>query len=197
MREPVLAVIDIGIFVGLLWSLWFVFAYGRRERTRIPQQLAAPLSKTDARVIVRPNLKASVFYTLFFGWLTVAAAGKAVESNAARGGVVLVALVFVFGWLAARYGTRALLRRPVLALDGRGMTVGISTHAIPWHDVHDVRLVEYRTVVAASRHRLECDISLADGTGIAALAIELEMLSLPWQEIVVAVQNHMGRRVTV
>lgn len=197
MRELALAVIDIGIVAGLLWSLWFVFAHGRRERKRIAEHLAAPLVKTDDRVVVRPDLKGSLFFTVLFGWLAFAAVGKAVESKPGGGGVVLVAAALGLGWLAALYGKRAVLRRPVLALDGHGMTVGSSSHTIAWHDVHDVRLVEYRTVVGASRHRLVCDVSRADGTGIVTLAIELETLSLPWDEIVVALQNHTGRRVAV
>jgi hypothetical protein len=196
VRELALGVIDVGIIAGLAWSLWFVFAHGRRERRRTEEQLAAPLAKTDSMVVIRPNLKASVFYALFFGWLTLGTVAKAGEDTAGGGSVTLALVAVLLGALAVYYGRRALLRRPVLAIDGRGMTVG-SAAAVPWGDVYHVEVVAYRTVVGVTQHRLVFDIAGEDSTGIDQRTIQLEMLSLPWDEIVIAVQNRMGRRVAM
>ncbi len=196
MRELVLAIIDIGIIAGLLWSLWFVFAHGRRERKHIAEQLAAPLEESDERVVVRANFKASVFYALLFGGLAVAVAVRAVETNAGGESLVLALCGVLMAWLAGSYGKRALLRRPVLSVDGAGLTVGWPARTVPWRDLQQVRLVEYRSAFGVTRHRLACQVAREDGAGIDQLTIELELLSLPWNDVVVAFQNHMGRRVT-
>jgi len=197
VRELVLAIIDVGIIGGLLWSLWFVFAHGRRERKRIAEHLAAPLEESDAHIVVRANFKASIFYALFFGWLAVAVAIRAVETSADGETLVLALSAALMAWLASGYAKRALLRRPMLSVDGNGLTVGWPARTIPWRDLQQVRLVEYRSAFGVTRHRLACEVAREDGTGSDQLAIELELLSLSWNEVVVALQNHMGRRVAV
>jgi len=192
VREVVLAIIDIAIMVGLLWSLWFVFAYSRRQRKRLSEQLAAPLARTESRVLVRPDLRVCSAAAFGFAWLTVLSSIKAVEGSQTSAVFAVVCVA-----VCAFYGRRALLRRPVLTIDGRGLTIGNSTRAIPWSAVQQVRVVEYASTYGVTRHRLDCDIAREDGTGTDEVTVPLETLSLPWHEVVMAVQNRMGRRVVV
>ena len=104
---------------------------------------------------------------------------------------------FLPAWSAAFYGRRALLHRPVLAIDGNGLTVGNPARTVPWQDVRQVRLVEYTRIYGVTRHRLDWEIERGDGTGSDELSVPLEMLSLPWNEIVVAVQDRLGRHVVI
>lgn len=209
MREVVLGVIDLALISGLLWSLWFVVHASRQRQRRNAEQLAAPIVRTSDRMLIGRNRKETAASTVFFAWLTLAALRWVVNRHVSVG----VLALFLFGAGVFVFARETLQRGPVLVIDGEAMTVtsGIksSSRRILWDSVERIWLDERRGVNGVTRYDLICELGprepgepgspYLDAPAVATetVRVPLQMLSMPWSDVVRAIQDRLGRRVLV
>ena len=207
MREVALSIIDVAIIGGLLWSLWFVVHTSRRRSARITEQLAGPITPTSESVQVGRNRKAVLPGVVLLGLVAANGATEIADETALALIIVLICGAGVYG--LARMG---LARGPALVLDGKGMTINPfgrlvrSRTLIPWESVSRVWVEERRGLYGISRHELNCEYEAGDtpadepslgGPTAEKVTLPLDMLSMPWNDIVRAVQDRLGRRVVL
>jgi hypothetical protein len=161
MREAVLGIIDIALIGGLSWSLWFVIRSSRRRRRQIADQLAAPIVRTADPLVIRINRKEWVVSTAPTIFMTVVGL-EAIVSGRTATGLILVAVFLPLLFLSCR---EMLRRRPVLALDGngitvmtwKGMTLWPTERFIAWDSIRGAWIKE-RTSFGVTRHELVCEV---------------------------------------
>jgi len=194
MGQLVLSVVDVAFMGGLLASLWFVMRKSRQRTKRIAEQLAEPVTPADDCVFVGRDRRPALVAGVVFAVMAFSALFWGVQRNAAADLLVL----FVVGAGFIVFGRYALRRGPVLALDGRGLTIE-SRRFIPWASVEKAWLDETRGLYGVSRYSLTFEtIEPGDGPPqTEKLTVPLEMLRMPWNEIVIAIQDRLGRHVPV
>jgi hypothetical protein len=194
LRQTILAIIDIALISGLVWSLWFVMHSGRRRTRRIADQLAAPIVRTTAPLVIGINRKEWIASTAPMILMTVVGLEAVVIGKTATG---LLLLVIGVPLLFAG-GREMLRRRPVLALDGngitvmpwKGMTLWPTERFVSWDSIGDAWVKE-RKSFGVTRHELVCELVPPE-----EIEVPLERLSMPWNDVVSAIQDRLGRRVT-
>jgi hypothetical protein len=195
MRQIALAVIDIALIGGLLWSLWFVIHRSRQRARRIAEQLDEPIILTKDRLLIRINRREAIASTS--PMLVLTAMGlEAIAIGKVATGFILLA---VFTPLLLFGGREVLQRRPVLVLDGNGMTVlgwkGMTLSPtemyISWTSIREAWVKE-RTSFGSTRHELMCELVPPE-----RVEVPLERRSMPWNDLVRAIEDRLGRRVMV
>ncbi len=124
--QLVLAIIDLSLLAGLLWSLWYVLGNPRRRARHIAAELSAPLVSESAPLSVGRRRWVSGATAAFFALFAVDAA--VLESRPPlRRGAGLHAPVSTLGWARHRVGALRIWLRQwklsrVRALSGHGPT---------------------------------------------------------------------------
>lgn len=148
------------------------------------------------------NRRRSLGFAVFFGFFTFAGVARELVSHSTVG--MILALVF-FGAPFAFFLTWGNRRRPVLVIDQNGLTEGRSGRTVPWETMAAVRVVANRGLFGESHHLI---VSLdlyetpptprrfitTNATNPKELDINLDLLALPWDEVVSAVEQASGRR---
>lgn len=164
--------------------------------------MTAPATESP-RTVVMSNRRRSLGFAVFFGILTFASVARELASHSTVGVILALAFfgapfAFFLGW-----GTR---RRPVLVIDQHGLTEGRSGRTVPWEVVATARVAAERGLFGESHHLVLClDHDAAPSaprrfitTNVNnpdELDINLDLLAMPWSEVVSAVEQRSGRRV--
>lgn len=156
------------------------------------------------RTVVMSNKRWSLGFAVFFGILTVA--GVARELAGHNIGGLIVVLVFFGGPLAfcLWWGTH---RRPLLVIDDHGLTEGRSGRRVSWDGVAMVSVGTRRGLFGES-HDLVVKLAhdkgapperrrfvMTNANNPDELTVNLDLLSMSWNEVMSAVEQGFGQRV--
>lgn len=193
-------VLVVAVLGGVPVALVVVIRNSRRRETRMREQLAAEIVRTDTRLVLTINRKQVVVYAAWFGLLFVMGV-----AGVFLGQVVVGSLVALLTGGRAALFLRAVRRRRVAVIldqDGIHLDSGASLH---WDDVSQIRLRE-RSTTASVRHELESHLrpgllperpARGRPEGAAkgdSLRMPLDMLSMDWNDVASEVQARFGRR---
>ena len=205
MRQVALAVIDLALIAGLVASIWFVVHNSRQRTRRIAEQLDCPITPTADQLLIRANRKERVAAAALFVVLIYLSIGWTVKGDV---GVGIFMLLLSVACLVPT-GRDALLRGPVLVVDGQGMTVTSFKgwritrleRRIRWDALENVWIRERSGIYGITRHELVCESGSSQtresGLDHSPLMVPLERLSMPWNDVAVAIQARLGRRVAL
>ena len=170
-----------------------VVRWSRRGTTRIAEQLAEPITQATGVVSVRYDRRPALVGGVVLAVMAASAVHWGLTAHASSDVLVLIAV----GAFVAIEGRNALRRRPVLALDESGMAV--SGRFLPWDKVDAIWVDETRGLWGISRHSLALEARELAGlpASPSKLTVPLDPLSMPWNEIVKAIQDRFGKRVAV
>jgi len=160
--------------------------------------LAAP-----GRTVVMHHRRRALGSAVFFGVLTFAGVGRELTSHSTVG--VILALV-VFGGPFVTFLIWGTRDRPVLMIDQDGLTLGRSGRRVRWETVAVVRVSGNRGLFGESHSlivTLNTDVApdaprrfiTTNANDPDELEVNLDLLDIPWTEVVAAVERASGRRV--
>lgn len=191
--QVVAGILVLALLGGLLYALWEIFRNARRRSRRIAAQLSEPIVAASSPLVVRNNRKLNAACAVFMALLAANGLEAALSgsTSAVIAGVLLAAL---FGWIALRFARCALEGEPVLVVDGGGFSTP-STGRIPWDVVAQVRVRDRKGRYGESYYGLVFELTTEAGR--EDVEVDLQMLSMRWNDVAAEVQNRLGRRLVL
>ncbi len=123
-----------------------------------------------------------------FAILAISGVWRAISSHeAVRPLIVLV----TFGGLSAVYAALLFQRRPVLVLDGDGLTDIRRSIVVRWHDIEAIHVAERRRTL--DRYH-DLVLTLAPEQ---TLSLSLDQLTRRWSDVVELIEGRIGTQVPV
>jgi len=194
------ALLWLAFLVGVPLSLFAFIRRDRRRKRHAFERARAEETPATSRVIVTANRAALIGCALVFAIF----AGDGIAALASGKDGVGVIVILVCAPAAALMVRVARARRPVLVIDRDGLSVVSAGKAVRWSSVTRISVEERAGVFGTSRHFLSCAFhpgasDLSDGRGadaqsaVDSVDVSLDMLSMRWTEIVVAIEARLGR----
>jgi hypothetical protein len=171
----------------------------KRPRTYAVQDVVGP-----DRVTVGANRRRSLAWGLFLGMIVAGGAGRAITARSVSG-LVIDLLVPVIP--CAFYLQRALIGRALIVIDAHGFTDYRSGRTVEWAEIETARANTHQgafgldnslRLVLKSHPRgqpAKRRLITMNATPEHEIEVSLDQLSLPWEEVVDAVESKLGRRV--
>jgi hypothetical protein len=196
--EIVWSALGLILLGGLPVCLWLVVRRSRRRTARVAAQRVAPIVPATSPVTVWQNRKANAALAIFFAYLLAGFSRSVLVDGSWLSGV----FALLFAAMVVFFGRHALQRAPALVIDGDGLTIGKSRRRVCWDQVEQLRVCEGRFLNAVNDHSLECEIRPATADrpttrSRESISIQLNWLSMSWNDILQAIEQRCGHRVPV
>lgn len=178
--------------------------FNSRSMAREPRSYAGPDAVDPGRVAVGPSRRYSLAAGLFLGIIGVVVAVRAITTHSVSG---LVVGLIVLGPLCVFYLRRALIGRLLVMIDANGFTDCRSGRTVEWTEVETARANTHRgafgldhslcLVLKPRRHDqpTKRKFITTNATSEREIEVSLDHLSLPWEQVLDAVEANLGQRV--